>query len=85
MRRKAAWCGVSVDWQPLLDRDASGERPVQLELQVDDERARPDAHDVTTFVALFFCDAYLLLNLAVPGSFGAAIVTLSGEQHRARS
>jgi hypothetical protein len=74
---------VRVDWDPLVMRDPGEEAAVQFEVQVADERRKPDARDAASFVALFFHDAFLLLNLAVPGSFGGAIDILSGDEHRA--
>jgi hypothetical protein len=76
---------VTVDWRPLVDRDDAGDddHPIALDVKVTDERDAPDAGDVVSFVELFFHDAFLLLNLAVPGSFDGAIVTLSDGEHRA--
>jgi hypothetical protein len=65
---------VQVDWDPLVMRDHADESPVQFEVHVHGAEVR----DAETFVALFFHDAFLLLNLAVPGSFGGAITILSG-------
>ncbi len=65
---------VQVDWDPLVMRDHADESPVQFEVHV----RGADARDAASFVALFFHDAFLLLNLAVPGSFGGAITILSG-------
>jgi hypothetical protein len=69
---------VQVDWDPLVMRDHADEGPVQFEVQVIDERAKADDRDAESFVALFFHDAFLLLNLAVPGSFGGVLTILSG-------
>ncbi|HYC58620.1 MAG TPA: hypothetical protein VEK79_03560 [Thermoanaerobaculia bacterium] len=44
-------------------------RPAKLALEVIDERDEPDVRDVRSFVDLFLHDAFLILNLAVPGSF----------------
>jgi hypothetical protein len=75
---------VSVDWGPLVERDdADDDHPVALDVKVTDEREPSESKDVVSFVELFFHDAFLLLNLAVPGSFGGAIVTLSDGEHRA--
>jgi hypothetical protein len=38
-----------------------------------------DRRDAPAFVELFFHDAFLLLNLAAPGSFGGRIATRGGE------
>jgi hypothetical protein len=72
---------VSIDWRPLLERE--DEALVALEVQVADEREKGDPRDVVSFVELFFHDAFLLLNLAVPGSFGGVIVTLADGWHHA--
>lgn len=64
---------VQVDWDPLVMRDHADESPVQFEAQV---RGAED-RDAASFVALFFHDAFLTLNLAVPGSFGGTITILS--------
>jgi hypothetical protein len=69
---------VQVDWDPLVMRDHADEGPVQFEVQVTDERAKADARDAESFAALFFHDAFLMLNLAVPGSFGGVLTILSG-------
>lgn len=53
-----------------------------FEVQVDDERENADAGDASSFVSLFFHDAFLLLNLAVPGSFGGVLAMLSDGTHR---
>lgn len=65
---------VQIDWDPLVMRDHGDESPVPFEVHVHGA----DARDAASFVALFFHDAFLLLNLAVPGSFGGAITILSG-------
>lgn len=69
---------VQVDWTPLVMRDHADESPVQFEVQVIDERVHADARDAESFAALFFHDAFLMMNLAVPGSFGGAIAILAG-------
>lgn len=69
---------VRVDWDPLVMRDHADQGPVQFEVQVIDERAKAEARDAESFVALFFHDAFLMLNLAVPGSFGGELAILSG-------
>jgi hypothetical protein len=65
---------VQVDWDPLVMRDHADESAVQFEAQVSGAHER----DAESFAALFFHDAFLMLNLAVPGSFGGAITILSG-------
>jgi hypothetical protein len=67
---------VRVDWDPQVMRELSEERVAQFEVQVDDERVNADAADAGSFVSLFFHDAFLLLNLAVPGSFGGVLTAL---------
>jgi hypothetical protein len=76
---------VSIDWRPLSEREdeAVVASVVALEVQVADEREKGDPRDVVSFVELFFHDAFLLLNLAVPGSFGGVIVTLADGWHQA--
>ena len=56
---------------------------IRVPLYVVDERANGDARDIPAFVELFFHDAFLLLNLARPGSFGGVIAT-SGGAYRVR-
>lgn len=73
---------VSVDWNPLADRGEDDDL-VALDVNVADGRPNPDPRDAVTFVELFFHDVFLLLNLAVPGSFGGAIVILADGEHRA--
>ena len=65
---------VQVDWDPLVMRDHEEEGPVQFEVRV----IGADERDAASFAALFFHDAFLLLNLAVPGSFGGTLAILSG-------
>lgn len=69
---------VRVDLDPLVMQDPAEISSVQLEVQVVDERVKRDARDAASFVALFFHEAFLLLNLAVPGSFGGTIAILAG-------
>lgn len=72
---------VRVDWSVMTERDQ--EETLQLEFEVIDERVRADRRDAPSFVELFLHDAFLLLNLAVPGSMSGTFVTLSGHEHRA--
>lgn len=58
---------VRVDWTA---------REEKLAFEVIDEREQPDVRDVTSFVDLFLHDAFLMLNLAVPGSFGGTFERL---------
>jgi len=54
---------------------------MRVPLRVVDERANGDARDIPAFVELFFHDAFLLFNLASPGSF-SGIVSVSGGSYR---
>src|SRR5688572_27256368 len=65
---------VQVDWDPLVMRDHADDESVQFEVQVIGAGER----DAASYAALFFHDAFLMLNLAVPGSFGGTIAILSG-------
>ncbi|HEX6094878.1 MAG TPA: hypothetical protein VF432_01035 [Thermoanaerobaculia bacterium] len=59
-----------------------GDAPViRVPLHVIDERANGDARDLPAFVELFFHDAFLLFNIAAPGSFGG-VVSVSGGDYR---
>ena len=63
---------------------APGDVPViRVPLTVIDERANGDARDIPAFVELFFHDAFLLFNLARPGSF-AGVIAVSGGEYRVR-
>lgn len=64
---------VSIDRDLFIARTWD-DGPIPLDVQVDDERAQGDARDAASFVALFFHDVFLMLNLAVPGSFGGVIM-----------
>lgn len=57
----------------------NGTPVIRVPLHVVDERANGDARDIPAFVELFFHDAFLVLNLACPGSFGGVIATSGGE------
>ena len=63
---------VQADWTPL----ASEEDVVPIDVTVLGELAQ---RDVPAYVELFFHDAFLLFNIAVPGSFGGAITVTGGE------
>ena len=63
---------VTIDWRPLV---AAGEATAHLPLEVS---GSIDPVQVPSFVELFFHDVFLLLNLAVPGSFGAFIHASGG-------
>ena len=56
---------------------------IRVPLQVIDARLDGDARDVPAFVELFFHDAFLLLNLGRPGSFGG-VIAVSGGAYRVR-
>ncbi|HEY0372285.1 MAG TPA: hypothetical protein VGD79_09805 [Thermoanaerobaculia bacterium] len=59
-----------------------GGTPVlRVPLQVIDERERGDARDLPAYVELYFHDAFLLFNLAAPGSFGG-VVSVTGGPYR---
>ena len=47
-----------------------------MPLHVVDERVNGDARDIPAFVELFFHDAFLVGNLARPGSFGGVIAVI---------
>jgi hypothetical protein len=63
---------VHTDWTPL----ASGDDIVRSDVHVSGDLA---PRDVPAFVELFFHDAFLLFNIAVPGSFGGVITVTGGE------
>jgi len=63
---------VQADWTPL----ASDDDIVRIDVTVVGELA---AIDVPAYVELFFHDAFLLFNIALPGSFGGAITVTGGE------
>jgi hypothetical protein len=63
---------VQADWTPL----ASDEDVVRMEVTVIGQLA---PRDVPAYVELFFHDAFLLFNIALPGSFGGAITVTGGE------
>ena len=63
---------VQADWTPL----ASDEDVVRMEVTVIGQLA---PRDLPAYVELFFHDAFLLFNIALPGSFGGAITVTGGE------
>jgi hypothetical protein len=63
---------VHADWTPL----ASGDDIVRIDVHVSGDLA---PRDVPAYVELFFHDAFLLFNIAVPGSFGGVITVTGGE------
>ena len=56
---------VQADWMPL----ASEEDVVRIDVTVIGDIAESD---VPAYVELYFHDAFLLFNIALPGSFGGA-------------
>jgi hypothetical protein len=66
---------VQADWTPL----ASDDDIVRIDVAVIDVEGRLAARDVPPYVELFFHDAFLLFNIAFPGSFGGAITVTGGE------
>lgn len=66
---------VQTDWAPL----ASGDDVVRIDVRVIDDGGKLAARDVPSFVELFFHDAFLLFNIAAPGSFSGAITVTGGE------
>jgi hypothetical protein len=65
---------VTADWEPLISPDDV----VRIDVTVmDDGHLAP--RDVASYVELFFHDAFLLLNIARPASFNAAITVSGGE------
>jgi hypothetical protein len=68
---------VRIDWQPLVEVD---DEAASLTLQVVDASGSLDVHHAVSFAELFLHDAFLLLNLAVPGSFGG-LITIDDDEH----
>lgn len=67
---------LRVEWPPY------GEEPVvRLRVGVSDEREQQDARDLPAFLEVFFHEAFLLFNIAAPGSFGG-VVAVSGGEYR---
>jgi hypothetical protein len=66
---------VQADWSPL----ASDDDIVRIDVAVIDAEDNLAARDVPAYVELFFHDAFLLFNIALPGSFGGAITVTGGE------
>lgn len=63
---------VQADWTPL----ASDDDVVRIDVHVSGDLT---ASDAPAYVELFFHDAFLLFNIALPGSFGGAITVTGGE------
>jgi hypothetical protein len=66
---------VQADWMPL----ASDDDIVRIDIAVVDAADRLAPRDIPAYVELFFHDAFLLFNIALPGSFGGAITVTGGE------
>ncbi len=66
---------VLADWSPLT----SGDPIVRIDVRVIDDVGHLAPRDIPSFVELFFHDAFLLFNIAVPGSFSGAITVTGGE------
>lgn len=64
---------VVADWTPF----ASDEDIVRIDVQVTDNGLAP--RDIPAFVELFFHDAFLMFNIAAPGSFEGEITVTGGE------
>src|ERR1043166_3367012 len=60
---------VQTDWTPL----ASDDDIVRIDVAVIDAEGRLAPRDVAAYVELFFHEAFLLFNIASPGSFGGAV------------
>jgi hypothetical protein len=71
VRVRAEWPAAAPDGAPVM----------RVPLRVVDERPNGDPRDIPAFVELFFHDAFLLFNLASPGSFGG-VVSVSGGTYR---
>jgi hypothetical protein len=69
---------VRVEWSPWNEKPA-----VRLHAQVIGDGARLAAYEAPAFVELFFHDAFLLFNIAVPGSFGGVIAPSGGPSEAA--
>jgi hypothetical protein len=63
---------VRADWSAFAE--SADDETIALEVEVIDER---EMRDAGYFAELYFHDAFLLLNLAVPGSFGGVIAMLA--------
>lgn len=66
---------VQADWAPLASHDDI----VCIDVAVIDAEDRLAPRDVPAYVELFFHDAFLLFNIALPGSFGGAITMTGGD------
>jgi len=74
---------VRIDWSPLIERppepDLDDEDFEEIDdlrrvaMQFIDERDGTRDTDLVSFTELFLHDAFLILNVAAPGSFGGAI------------
>ncbi|MEA2463692.1 MAG: hypothetical protein QOJ98_1439 [Acidobacteriota bacterium] len=74
-RTESGTVGVRVDWKAVNSEEPS----LRVPLVVIDQRERPEARDLPAFIELFFHEAFLLFNIAVPGSFSGVIAPSGGE------
>lgn len=77
-RGEAGVVRVRAEWP-----EPGGEPSFRMQVHVIDNGVRLDARDVPAYVELFFHDAFLMMNIAQPGSFGGVIAT-SGGTYRVR-
>src|SRR4051812_20757918 len=73
---------IRFDWIPLIERRRLADElpPARVIVRFIDERERPDERDVLSFVELFLHESFLMLNVAVPGSFGGRTRGLNGRE-----
>jgi hypothetical protein len=74
-RTESGTVAVRADWAAVKSEEPS----LRVPLVVIDRREQPEPRDLPAFVELFFHDAFLLFNLAVPGSFSGVIAPSGGE------
>jgi len=67
-RRLDAELNARID--PDADEPPEETPPARVIVEFVDEREHPDEHDLPSFVELFLHESFLMLNVAVPGSFG---------------
>ncbi|MFP5246149.1 MAG: hypothetical protein ACLGH0_05600 [Thermoanaerobaculia bacterium] len=65
---------IEAEWPAIAGFE--DETPIPVPIRVTED---VDARDVPAYLELYFHDIYLLMNLAVPGSFGAAVSIGGGE------
>lgn len=75
-RTDAGMVRVRVEWPPHNIEPSIG-----LRIEVTDQREGGHAREIPSFVELFFHEAFLLFNIAVPGSFGG-VIAASGREYR---